>query len=159
MAGTKGRSGRRKKPAEIKKRERTFRSDRDCDAVSFPSADGPGIPKKLHPDAVKEWKRLAPICRKMGLLTEGDWLAWRLGFAAFSTWLYASEQITHPGSWSFKTDKGYEGPVPEIAIAKQAYSAVLMFCREFGLTPSSRSSLNIKVEGVDEADPMEGLLN
>lgn len=159
MAGTKGRSGRRKKPTPQKKREGTYRSDRDSADVGFEPAAGPPIPDWLHPQAAAEWRRLAPICIKLGLLTEGDWLAWHLGFSAFSTWLTASETIDHPAKWTFQTESGYQQAVPEVAIAKQAWSAVMTFCREFGLTPSSRSSLRIEIHTEGKADAMEGMLN
>lgn len=160
MAGSKGRSGRRKKPAAQKKREGTFRADRDHDAVEFPADCGPEIPAGLHPDAVAEWKRLAPLCQKLGLLTDGDWIAWRLGFAAFSTWLHATEKLTSPDEWKFVTESGYEQMTVEVQIAKQAATAVMQFCREFGLTPSSRSSLDIDTAGKGPtADPMGDLLN
>lgn len=159
MAGTKGRSGRKKNPTPNKKREGTFRPDRDSDQVSFNAAAGLTMPDGLHPQAAAEWRRLAPICQKLGLLTEGDWLAWQLGFAAFSTWLTASEQIDHASKWTFQTESGYQQAVPEIAIAKQAWNAVMTFCREFGLTPSSRSSLRIEIRNDDKANAMEGMLN
>jgi len=159
LAGVKGRSGRRKKPAAEKKRQGTFRPDRDCDAVDFPADSGPPIPKGLHPKAVKEWERLAPICIKLGLLTDGDWMAWEVGFCAYSTWWEAREQINHPSKWTFMTDKGYEGMVPQITIAKQAAAGVMQFCREFGLTPSARGSLKINPPEQQSADPMEAMLN
>jgi P27 family predicted phage terminase small subunit len=164
MAGTKGRSGRRKKPAEIKKRDRTFRADRDCDVVQFPSAaapalPGPPIPDGLHPKARAEWKRLAPICAKLGLLTDGDWIAWEVGFAAYSTWLTASQLVSHPAKWTQMAESGYESIAATVTIAKQAAAGVMQFCREFGLTPSARGSLNIKPPEQATADPMEGMLN
>lgn len=159
MAGRKGRSGRRKAPAESKKLAGTYRADRDQDEVAFPADSGPPIPKGLHPDAVKEWKRLAPICIQRGLLTEGDWLAWRLGFSAFSTWLIASARLESPAKWTFSTMNGYESPAPEVAIAKQAWASVMCFCREFGLTPSSRSGLKLAPVLKPSGDPMEGMLN
>ncbi len=161
MAGQKGRSGRKKKPAAEKERAGTYRADRDADSVNFGAGDaGPHPPDNLHPDAAAEWSRLAPICKRRGLLTDGDWIAWRLGFAAYSTWLHASAQLDDVSRWVFATESGYESPSPFVVIAKNSWSAVLQFCREFGLTPSARSGLAITEPGSDTGgDPLEGLLN
>lgn len=145
-----GERGPKKTPAATKKRRGTYRKDRDADPVQF-KPNSPPIPEALHPDAAKEWKRLAPIVVAKGLLTEADWLAWRLGFEALSTWFEAGEKVAKEGAVHF-TDKGYPAQNPWVAIGQRAYGAVMKFCREFGLTPSSRSGLKLEVEEKDE-DP------
>lgn len=142
--------GRKKVPAATKKRRGTYREDRDAEPVQF-LADSPPIPEALHPAAAAEWERLAPVVVKKGLLTEADWLAWTLGFEALSTWFQAGEQVAKEGAVHF-TEKGYPAQNPWVAIGQRAYGSVMKFCREFGLTPSSRSGLKLEVEE-QEDDP------
>ena len=116
MAGTKGKSGRRKQPAAAKKRRGTYRADRDREPVKFDAAV-PKPPANLHKRAAEEWKRLTPIAAQKGLLTSADWIAWRLGFEALSTYYLASEQV---GDFVHVTDKGYPVLRPEATIAGPA---------------------------------------
>lgn len=106
------------------------------------------------------------LCHRAGLLTEADWLAWRLGFTSYSTWLRCREKLAAEGL-TFATPNGYEQQRPEVAIAKAAWQQVLAFCREFGLTPSSRNGLQLEPlpnggnggPASGQGDGMEGLLN
>lgn len=148
-----GERGPKKTPASTKKRRGTFRKDRDAEPVQF-EAGIPPIPKSLHPEAAKEWERLAPIVVKKGLLTEADWLAWTLGFESLSTWFQAGEEVAKPkeegGGAVHFTEKGYPAQNPWVAIGQKAYGSVMKFCREFGLTPSSRSGLKLEVDEPEE---------
>lgn len=150
-----GERGPKKTPAATKKRRGTYRKDRDAEPVEFTKGIPP-IPSGLHPEAAEEWKRLAPILVEKGLLTEADWLAWRLGFEALSTWFQAGEQVSKDpkdgGGAIHFTDKGYPAQNPWVAIGQKAYASVMKFCREFGLTPSSRSGLKLEIEAPED-DP------
>jgi P27 family predicted phage terminase small subunit len=150
MAGKKGRSGRRKLPAAVKQARGTYRKDRDADAAQelpLPTAAGshaePPKPEHLHAIAAAEWDRLTPLAVRVGLVTPLDWMAWRLGFWALSTWAEMSDRIGEPIHY---TEKGYPVARPEIGLARQAWSAVKEFCREFGLTPSARSGLKLTLD-------------
>lgn len=159
MAGKPGRSGRKKQPAALKKAKGTYRPPRDQDGASLP-AGVPPVPDGLNPQAAREWARLAPLCLQAGLLTHADWIAWELGFWAYSTWLNVSKSIGDP-VWITKND--YPVQRPEVAIAQKAWSAVLQFCREFGLTPSARSGLRLTGEfgggETKSTDPLESMLD
>lgn len=151
-----GQRGPAKTPEEVKKARGTYREDRDGGGPEFTAAVPPAPPRGMHRTAAAEWKRLAPLLVVRGLLTEADWLAWQMGFAAYDTWLTSSETIRKEGSVLW-TEKGYPLPHPEVAIAGRAYQALWRFCREFGLTPSARTGLNIKPP--PQADPLEEMLN
>jgi P27 family predicted phage terminase small subunit len=137
-----GSRGPKKTPAATKKRRGTYRADRDAEPIEF-AGKIPPVDKTLRKEVVAEWNRLAPLCAKVGLLTEADWLAWRLGMAAYDTWLCASETVLKEGAVLW-TEKGYPVQHPMVSIGGKAWQSVLKFCREFGLTPSARSGLKIQ---------------
>ena len=124
------------------------------DDVKFDVAsDVPKPPAYLDRRAKTEWKRLAPVVFKTGLLTEGDLAAFGAYCAAFSHWYAAEKSLQarmseNDGSMTFTTDKGYEQQIPEVSIAKNARLDMIKIAREFGLTPSSRA--NIKAVEKDE---------
>lgn len=136
-----GQRGPRKTPAATKKRRGTYRADRDAEPAKLKAA-APPIPKGLHEIARAEWERLAPLAVQKGLLTEADWIAWRMGFEALSTYFIAADLVEAEGSVLW-TDKGYPVQHPMVSIGGRAWGSVLKFCREFGLTPSSRTGLAI----------------
>lgn len=153
-----GKRGPAKTPAKVKIARGTFRADRDAESVEFPSTDSPPKPEHLHRIASSEWDRLTPILVEKGLLTQADWIAWQLGFAAYNTWLNASEELSKD-TYTYMTDRGYVGQNPLVNIVANAWSATLKFCREFGLTPSARSGLNIEAPaGEAEGDPIADMM-
>jgi len=170
-----GQRGPRKTPAEVKKARGTYRADRDAEVDFSPPAgkpaEPPPKPEGLHDLASAEWDRLTPIMLEKGLLTAADWIAWQLGFAAYDTWLVASDQLRIDADEAEKrgekgrgsgmivwTEKGYPVQHPLVAIAGKAWATVLKFCREFGLTPSARSGLNLDSGPSGNADPLSELL-
>lgn len=143
MAGQKGRSGRRKTP--------------NTNTGPHFAPTLPPKPEGLHPNASSEWDRLAPLCAKRGLLTEGDWTAWCIGFDAMSRMFHAQDKLTSDGE--VYEVNGQKKAHPSVTIAKRHADAVMQFCREFGLTPSSRTSLDVQVELPEGQDEMEDLVN
>lgn len=120
------------------------------------------VPKPLsHLDkqGKKEWKRLAPVVFKAGLLTDGDIAAFGAYCAAFSSWYQAEKNLQaklseNNCSMTFETDKGYQQQIPEIGIANQARLNMVKLAREFGLTPSSRAGIGA-VEKDEDSSIME----
>ena len=102
-------------------------------------------PAWLDTVAKKEWKRLAPMLHKVGILTGADMAAFAAYCDAYSTMVAAVKAVQAsapdrktPAPLTFETDKGYKQQIPEIAIINNAKKTMLTFAREFGLTPSSR---------------------
>ncbi|MCC7423781.1 MAG: phage terminase small subunit P27 family [Planctomycetaceae bacterium] len=157
-----GQRGPRKTPAAVKKARGTFRKDRDAEVEFAPpagqKAEPPPKPEGLHDLASREWDRVTPLMISKGLLTPADWMAWTLGFAAYDTWLVASAQLAEHDLIVF-TDKGFPCQNPLVAIAGKAWQSTLKWCREFGMTPSARSGLNIDSGKGAEVDPLTELLN
>jgi P27 family predicted phage terminase small subunit len=106
-------------------------------------------PVYLDSLAKKEWKRIAPILHKVGLLTKADEAALAAYCANFSRWVQAEKLVKEAGL-TYESDKGNVIQRPEVGIANTAMKLMVTFCKEFGLTPSSRTSLSM-----EQAEKME----
>lgn len=124
----------------------------------------PPIPPKpptwLGPAGKKLWKLLAPQLEKLGLLTTVDGPAFEAVCQSYATWVDCEKYLRKHGlTYSYTTENGgeYVQQRPEVSIGNKALQAVKAFMTEFGLTPASRSRINMKPPG-EEDDPMEALL-
>ncbi len=118
-----------------------------------PRPIAPKCPSWLDKEAKREWKRVAPELERLGLLTVVDGAALAAYCQAYARWKQAEELIKREGM-TVTTDSGYMMPHPAVKIAEKAQQLIKSFCAEFGLTPSSRSRM--QVPGVkDEPDEYE----
>lgn len=111
----------------------------------FQEVDAAKMPPYLNKFAKKEWKRIAPLLKKVKLLTEADITALAAYCQAYHRWLEA-EKLLRIHGYTEETDKGNTIQRPEVTIANKAMELMLKFGKEFGLTPSSRSSLHVEQE-------------
>ena len=107
------------------------------------------ISKTAPPDfldaiAQKEWKRIAPMLKDLGLLTKVDTVALAAYCQAFSDYVAACKVLAK--GTTFKTPNGYVQPRPEVSIKRTAAAHILRFCQEFGMTPSSRARMIVDVK-------------
>lgn len=102
----------------------------------------PSAPRFLGDEARKEWKRLAPRLHAVGLLTEADHDALALYCETWAMWKRAEEQVRRKGE-VVKTTNGNVIQNPYLAIANRAKRDALLLLREFGMTPSARSRVNV----------------
>lgn len=109
---------------------------RDVDAA----ADEEPTPPELGDDAVAaaEWKRLAPMLRKIRQVTEADRGALLALCLEWSRYLFATAKIKELGL-VVRAPSGYPMQNPYLAIATRALSGCNKLWPELGLTPSSRS--------------------
>lgn len=114
------------------------------------ASEVPKPPAFLSTYAKKEWKRIAPFLYNNGLLTEADISSLAAYCQAYHRWLEAEKLIRTYG-YTTETDKGNIIQRPEVGIANKAMDSMLKYGKEFGLTPSSRTSLHIeKTEKVED---------
>lgn len=117
----------------------------------------PHCPAYLDADARTEWDRLAPILVRMKVLTEADYIALASLCQAYSTMMKAQEQLNRSGIL-FKTPSGYVQQSPLIGIVNNCTEKIVTLCREFGLTPSARSRVQVsQPEAAKEDDPWSRL--
>ncbi|MHC4877587.1 MAG: P27 family phage terminase small subunit [Planctomycetota bacterium] len=52
-----------------------------------------------------------------------------------------------PSEWTFTTEKGYRGPIPELAMLTTASNQIVKLAARFGMSPADRARLGDELEG------------
>ena len=117
----------------------------------------PDCPKWFDAEAKAFWNKSGPKLNRLGLLTEVDGPAFEAVCQRYSLWVRCEKRMKAKGL-IMKTETGYEQQRPEVSIAKNALADVKAFLTEFGMTPASRSKIDLKLDEKDE-DEMEKLLS
>ena|SRR5271170_397968 len=115
-----------------------------------PRQVAPRCPPYLDENAKKEWQRLVPILRRMKVLTEADYMALAGLCQAYSTMVKAQAKLTESGLL-YKSQSGYLQQSPLLSIVNASVDQIVKLCREFGLTPASRTRLQIPDRPREEA--------
>lgn len=160
--GGKGSGGTNRKPTALKKLRGNPGKRKINKREPKPMAGAPELPAHLSTLAKKAWRRLVPILLAMNVLTiaDGDALA---GYCtAIEQWILASAAITKygilvaeldetTGTASLKTN-------PAVRVRSDALRHMRSFESEFGLTPASRSKLQVHADN-DKPDAFEDFLD
>lgn len=105
------------------------------------------------------WRRIAAKLDPMGVLTRADEETFALLVDRIVEYLELREWVRLRGR-TYVTE-GQSGVMvrayPQVKMRDQAWKDIVALGREFGLTPAGRS--RIKVEGIEPADPLDGLLD
>lgn len=110
----------------------------------------PSAPRWLSKEAKGEWRRIAPLLHRTGLLTEVDGVALGMMCEALAVYHQAKEAMGGEGL-IVVSDKGNSYQHPALGIMNSARADVLRWAREFGMTPAARS--RISLEGGGEQEP------
>ena len=113
-------------------------------------------PPFLSRYAKKEWKRIVPLLKANGLLTDVDVNTLAAYCQSYHRWIEAERAIRTYGLTT-ETDKGNIIQRPEVGIANKAMEAMVRYAKEFGLTPSSRTSLHANAPDKQDDPFMEFL--
>jgi P27 family predicted phage terminase small subunit len=103
----------------------------------------PTCPKHLDKVARAEWKRLSAELTANGLLTTVDRAALAGYCSAWARWVAAELKIQTDGTVINSPKSGYPIQNPHVGIANTALDQMRKFAVEFGMTPSSRSRINV----------------
>ena len=125
-----------------------------------PNPLAPEPPDWLDELALREWHRLAPKLERLGLLTETDYIAFGNLMQEYSDMIKLRLFIREQGNtYEYTNVKGMTNTTvrPEAMQLEKKIANIKTLCVEFGLTPSSRS--RIQVPGQEDADDMEQLLS
>lgn len=106
-------------------------------------------PPWLGTAAKKEWKRVLPLLKKNGLVTDADYMALCAYCQSVDTWIEA-EKLKRAEGLVTTTSNGTEVQHPAVNVANSALNNVLKFGREFGLTPASRTGLSAEKHEAEE---------
>ena len=129
MANYTGKSGPPRKPTALKLLHGTFRADTVAANEPQPPSDEewPAPPEHLSFLAAQRWRVVAPILHPLGLLTQADYDALEMYCEAYSEWREAKRLRDIPRMKAFQ-------------------QAARQFLTEFGMTPASRSRINVLTE-------------
>lgn len=106
-----------------------------------PRLSTPQCPKYLDARAKQEWKRLAPVLRRMKVLSEADGLALGNLCIAVSTLAKAQAHIAKSGIL-YKSPSGFVMQSPVLPIVNAQIDIITRLCKEFGLSPAARARLS-----------------
>jgi P27 family predicted phage terminase small subunit len=149
--------GRRPKPTALKELEGNP-GKRPLNR-SEPKPTGiPSCPKHLDKGARAEWKRISAELIKLGLLTSVDRAALAAYCAAYSRWAEAELSVQKYGAVIKSPKSGYPIQNPYVGIANTAMDQMRKFMVEFGLTPASRSRLQMTPDAPPGQDAFESFM-
>ena len=109
----------------------------------MPRPVAPECPDFLSDTAKGEWARISGELETIGLLTKIDMAALAGYCDAFGRWVDASLMIQKHGM-IIKAPSGYPIQSPYLSIVNTAIKDMKSFLVEFGMTPSSRSRINVE---------------
>jgi P27 family predicted phage terminase small subunit len=102
----------------------------------------PDCPEHLDDIAKQEWGRVAPILQAAGILKVTDRAVLAAYCDVYSRWVAATKQIKRFGT-VMKTKSGYVAQSPYLNIVIGSLDQMRKLASELGLTPSSRSRLQV----------------
>lgn len=150
-------SGRRPKPTALKTLEGNP-GKRPLNENEPRPTGVPTCPRHLNKDAKAEWKRISRELTAIGLLTRVDRAALAAYCQAWARWCEAELNVQKYGH-VIKSPSGYPVQNPYVGIANTALDQMRKFLIEFGMTPASRSRLQITVTPQEnETDPWADLM-
>jgi P27 family predicted phage terminase small subunit len=109
-----------------------------------PEIERPPCPPELSKVAKKEWHRIVPILVCLGILARIDRSALAAYCQSWARFIEAEEKIAET-SLVIKTKSGNIVENPYYSISKRERELMHKFLIEFGMTPASRSRLNIHI--------------
>lgn len=149
--------GRKPLPTSLKLLKGTAQKCRMNAREPQPNAERePHCPEHLDERARTEWNRLLPILREMRVLTEADYIALANLCQQYSILIQAQDQLNRTGlliSYRKTPDSpAWVQQSPLLGIITAATTQVNALCREFGLTPSSRTRVQTASEPNKKAE-------
>lgn len=125
----------------------------------LPKLNIPPCPAHLSQSAKAEWKRITQRLLKLKVISDLDKAA-LAGYCHYYGELSGLTKDVRAEGYTVTTDKGNIVQNPKVGALNTAYNMMLKFGVEFGLTPSSRSRLQIEMPQDDTRDTeMEDLLS
>ena len=110
-----------------------------------PRIKRPRCPDHLDEAGRREWRRLVPILSRMRVLTEADGIALANLCQQYAMLQQAQVKLQKTGLL-MKTKSGYIQQSPLVGIISSTVDQVNKLCREFGLTPASRTRIQVSEE-------------
>lgn len=132
--------GARKIPTELKVLRGTLKKSRENKNEPRPELCRPEPPTALDEIGAAKWEETVVELERLGILTKIDGAALAAFCDAYSRWFRNAERLKREGD-VIETSYGTPVPHPSIAIVNRSLVLMRSFLIEFGLSPSSRSSI------------------
>ena len=155
--------GRKPKPSNLKVIEGNpgKRPLPENEPKPAPVIETPAPPGWLNKDGKQMWKDRVPDLINIGLLTNIDIDSFAMCCHVYGVFREAERDIKKKGRYHKYVNKfGAENEVerPQAKTANKAYAEYCKMMSEFGLSPASRTRIEVK-PAEDGQDPMEALLS
>lgn len=108
---------------------------------------------RTRPVACEYWQTHLPLLVKNRMITEVDMAQFALLCLAFEDFIEADEELRTHGKTQ-RTENGFLVQSPYVAFRDQAWKRYVDLCKEFGMTPSSRSRVKIQIIGGGAHSPV-----
>ena len=116
-----------------------------------PRQETPRCPVWLRPEAKKFWKQIVPELRRLGVLTVVDGPALAGLCQTYARWRVAEEFIAKHGEcYPLRGENGsirYMQQFPQVSISRNLLHQLRGLYQEFGLTPASRTRVEVGSRG------------
>jgi P27 family predicted phage terminase small subunit len=133
--------GRRKVPPQSRLiAGESVRKDRDYHGANAP-LELPPCPLWLPKSAKKHWSTLGPQLVAIGLLSVIDGDVFAIHCDNVTRYADVVEQLDELKNWHTTTPNGFEVQSVLLQIRNKLQDQIIKTAREFGLTPSARSSI------------------
>ena len=113
-------------------------------------------PGHLGRIGLNEWKRIIPELKRLGMLSKLDRAAIAAYCQTYERWVEAEKVIAEKGVL-YKSPKGNIQTSPMLWVANKALEQMYKYLTEFGMTPASRTRMQLK-ESEPKKEPMSGIL-
>ena len=109
----------------------------------LPEIEIPQCPAHLSAAAKKEWKRITPKLKDLGVISQIDMAALAAYCNAYGRWVDSEKKIKSLGSSGLvsETLSGSLQPSVYLQISNRAVEQMFKFLTEFGMSPSSRTRI------------------
>ena len=145
-------AGQRPKPTRLKMLDGNPGKQRLPVNEPKPTVRLPPAPSHLAPAAKAEWRRTGKLLLALGLVTDIDRAAFAVYCQAYARWVEAEDNLRQFGM-IVKAPSGYPIPSPFLSIANQSMAQIQRMLGEFGMTPASRTRIQV-AERSDADDPL-----
>lgn len=147
-----------RKPTALKIAEGTFRKDR---AVNEPTPSTVDVSKMKAPEHFDDvhktmWDEYVEELTSLGVLTVIDKMAFEVMFEIYIEIQEFKAAIEEEGKY-VTDDRGNKRRNPLISQVNQLRQTLRQFLSEFGMTPASRTKINVK-DKQEEMSPLEKLM-
>jgi P27 family predicted phage terminase small subunit len=156
-------SGRRPKPSKLRELQGNAGHRKINKHEPKPKAGIPDQPLWLTGEASAEWNCIVPGLKELGILTKVDGKALAAYCSAWAQLVQAEAAIQKYGILIVSLEEKTGVPLmkvnPAVRVKSDALRHVRAFLTEFGLTPASRSRLQIKPDDANSQDSLEDILS